>query len=288
MSHNDQAYGLDFLAQLSLFSSEDLFGTSNAEAAGPRLRRRPRKLDEPILRYVAYFHVVTTYQILYRFFAFRGRSPVYGWRLLAQLRDRQLITMEPIYPELGKASMNYIRLTQAGWHYIGIQPQPSHLRPYSRPELEYRLQYAEMMLERGHAGWREVRQEVAFEALRRWALSHYRNRLINENELMIRNRLEQMPPAKIRVPVIAHPQEGQVRIVLPVRSPATFRRSLSDLPSLQLFPTIPFEIVCADRAFFQDALEIIDKHSRRNRYEYTIHYVPHFTDRPNPRTYVAS
>lgn len=280
---------LSRLEQIELLPPEELlFGASRNDAKASKKRNRKSKLETPILNFIDYFHVVTTYQVLYQFFAFRGKSPVYGWRILRKMQDNDLITSFPIYPELGAASLNAIRLTAEGYRKLGKIPSPRDLRTLPKHELEYQLQFAEMMLQRGFEGWRLARPEVAFEAMRRWALAEYRTRLLNETERLARERIERMPAEPINVPMLVHPQKNWIRFVLPARPDRSFKKVLESLPSFALLPRIPIELVCADSELLEQCRDMIDRHAKENRYRYTVRVVPHFSQRPNPRTVVIN
>lgn len=275
------------MEQIELLPPEEISPKSaGSSSPSKKARKRTSKLEGPILNFIDYFHVVTSYQVLYQFFTFRGKSPVYGWRILKKMQDDNLITTFRIYPELGASSLNAIRLTAHGYQKLDKTPQAKDLKSFSRHELEYRLQFAEMMLQRGFEGWRMARSEVAFEAMRRWALAEYRTRLLNETERLARERIERMPPSEIGVPMLVHPLKNWIRFVLPARPDRSFKKVLETLPSFDLLPRIPIELVCADNELLEQCRELIEKHARDNRYRYTLRAVPHFNLRKNPRSVV--
>jgi hypothetical protein len=278
----------DSFDQPYLLPANDVVGPPPSTGPGAAMRRRKRGLDEPVLRFVAHFGVVTTYQVLYRFFSFRGKSPVYGWRLLKHLREAGLLHFEPVFPELGAASMHALRLTAAGWAAIGQPPRKDDLAPLTPGRLHYLLQHAEMMLVRGQEGWREVRPDAAFRVLKRWALAGYRDRLLNDHEILARTRLERIPEELLKVPLLLHPASADIRLVLGAEGGRDFRRELRRLPDFQLFPPIGVEFVCAEPELAEEARRALARHAERRRYQLVLHRAPSFSARPNPRLAIAA
>lgn len=271
--------------QPHLLPAEDIVPDHSPRVPTPA-RRRGSKLELPIMQFIGHFDVATTYQVLHRFFSLRGKTPVYGYRVLRQLRDAGLLMSERIYPEAGAASLTYLRLTRAGWAAIGERPSAEVLRPLPRPRLEYKLQFAEMMTVRSSEGWREVKASSSFEVLRKWALASYRDRILNDYEIVQRAAIEKMDHGPMKLPVLVDKARSEVRIVLPFREGENPRRSLRALPDMGLFPPVHVEIVCADSELLQEALSLLAKHSEKGGYSVTPSWVPHFNERPNPRNAV--
>lgn len=271
------------LDQPSLLPADELFPEQRPVPIREIKRRRPRTLDEPVLNLVAHFEVITTYALLTHFFVNRARSVVYGYRLLKQLRERGLIAFTPIYPELGKASMNAVSLTAAGWRMLGQRPPSTSLRPMAPDMLRFKLQYAEMMIQRASEGWREIKPDKASALLKKWALASYKNRMLNEYEMAARNALERMPDFDFPLPMLYHKGLGWIRIILPAQPGKSFKRILESLPNFSLMPKIPYELVCGDSEKLEECKDLLAKHASKHKYRYRLAAVPHFNTRPNPR-----
>lgn len=259
---------------------------SGERNAHPPIRlkgRRGSKLDEPILQFIGHFQAVTTYQVLDRFFTSRDKSPVYGYRLLKRLREAGFITSAPIYPELGAASLTYLALTKLGWAAIGVTPSVKALRPLPRPYLEYSLQFAEMMIVRAGEGWREVRPDSVFKVIRNWGLAQFRDRRLNDHEIIRRATIERMPEVEVPFPLLIHQSGDRIRLVLPVREGENFQRTLRNLPDLALFPPMQFELVCANAELAREATDTLSRYAERKGFKFEIYHVAHFNARPNPR-----
>lgn len=254
---------------------------------GGRYRYRPRRYDVPILRYVAYYRAVTLHQVIYRFFVYAGKGASYGYRVLRRLIKEGLLAAEPLDPELGASSRIVLRLTDKGWSVLGIQPlRERHTMP--RAVLEYRLQFADLMLDREASGWRLLPASKTFQAIRMEALSAYKNRLLNPSEAVIRERLERMPPLEIKLRAIRHVRTGAVRLLLPVRRGKSFKTAIDSLPSLSIVPRIDFELVCSEPHLAAPAKQYLERWSARTKTTIRVHQHPHYRTRKPPEFRRAS
>lgn len=246
-----------------------------------RYRFRPRAYDAAILRYVGYYRVVTGHQIIYRFFTYAGKGDGYGYRILRRLQQQNLLFAEPLDPDLGATSRLVYSLTREGWRMLGLRP-PTSRRTVPEYVREYRLQFADVMLERESEGWRLIPSAQSFPALQNWALRHYRDRLLNATEMVIRERLERLRPFDLGLRLIGHPSTGEVRVILPVRRGRSYKATIDRLPNLSIFPPLTFELICSDSDLESSAIDYLYRWANRAHIRVVIQTSPHFRSRPAP------
>lgn len=247
-----------------------------------RYRFRARSYDAAILRYVGFYRMVTGHQILYRFFTYAGKGDRYGYRLLRRLTEQNLLKAEPLDPELGSVSRLVYTLTRDGWRALGLQPPAESRRTVPGYVREYRLQFADVMLERESEGWRLIPSNQSFMALQLWALGHYRDRLLNPTETVIRERLERLHPFDVGLRMIGHRTSGDLRLILPVRRGRSFKATIDQLPNLSIFPPITFEVVCSEPSLETPAVDYLQRWADRTRTQIRVRLLPHFRSRPSP------
>jgi hypothetical protein len=277
------AAGLSFLDQLPLFGFDDL-APPRARAADrlPLRATRPRGYDRAVLRYVAYYRLVTLHQVIYRFFVFDAKSASYGFKLVRRLVREGWLGSVPLDSERGSISRQVLSITPLGWLLLNARPPKQSRSETSRSVRDYRLQFAEMMLEREADGWRLAPSASAFGLLREWALAPYRGRLLNDDERVIRQRIERAPAVALPLNVLVRSITGDVRLILPIRSGRSFGRLLESLPPLNFFPPLEFEAVCSELELLSRAEEFVGRWSRDRGAQVRLHRVEHFRSRVHP------
>jgi hypothetical protein len=249
----------------------------------PKKSQRGRKFDVPILRYVCWHEYVTLHQLVYRFFVYDGKGPRYGFRVVQELIERGLIRSEPLDPDKGSISRQVLSATDAGWEYIGKKPRKGR-RPNDLIALrDYRLQFAEMILEREATGWRLVKgKKRGFELLRRAALAEYRKKTLTDMERLFQRRVREAASVPMRVSALEHPASGAVRLILAVRRWSSYKKEIQALPDLALFHTIVFEMVSADPVLEERARAYLKRWAAKRKINYEVVSVPHFRLREHP------
>lgn len=255
------------------------------ESGGKKtLRKRARGYDAAVLRYIGYYRVVTLHQIIYRFFIMAGMGPGYGFRLVRGLQKRGLVETRPLDSDKGTVSRALCTLTREGWQYLGRDEEPkSPKRANVSDLLEYRLQFAEMMLEREAEGWVLLVEEQAWGRIKKWGMSQYAGRALNEYERLSGRRIERMPPLSTGLNVLWHRNNGDIRFILPVRWGKSISRTLEKLPpSLGLFPPLQFEMVGADLELTRAAASMLARWGEGNKITLAVHQVANFRTRNHP------
>ncbi|HEX7071400.1 MAG TPA: hypothetical protein VF190_11365 [Rhodothermales bacterium] len=254
----------------------------------PRRRRvRPRGYDAAVLRYVGYYRTVTLHQVVYRFFLYDGKGPRYGFRLVADLVRRGLLAESPLDPRRGSVSRTTLAVTDAGWLALGLPKPRESKRAIVDAVREYRLQFADMMLQREVEGWVLVPEARSFATLRAWGLAAYRGRALTDSEIVFRDRLERMPPITIPLRVLAHRATGEARLILPVRRGKSFAHTIDALPSLAIFPPLVFEMVSPDPELARKADDYLRRWAERTRHRVRTVQSPHYRERPHPARVVV-
>lgn len=242
---------------------------------------RPRSYDEAILRYIAYHRVATVHQVIYRFFIYAGRGGRYGYNVIRRLISDGLVRSDPLDPEIGAVSRNVLSLTPKGWGIVGMKPAED---THAAAQLirEYRLQFTEVMLEREAEGWRLIHRTQVFNALREAALASYRDRLLNDSEAVIRERLEKMPAQAMTVHGLVHRQTGEVRLLLPVRRGKSYKSTIDTFPNVGLIGGINVELICSEINLAQPARHYLERWAGQRKTKIAVHQVPHFRSRKAP------
>jgi hypothetical protein len=93
-----------------------------------------------------------------------------------------------------------------------------------------------------------------------------------------------MQAEKLNVPLILHPTNQDIRLVLPVISGRNVKRTLAKLPSLSVFPPLGFELVSADTEAGTEARRLLNATAEKLRFSASVFEVRHFNQRPNPRS----
>lgn len=277
----------DVLSQLPLFlPGEEEFGEPDADSDEPSVRRRPRTYDHAILRYVGYYRLVTTQQVIYRFFLYAGRGPEYGYRVVRQLVRRGLLDESPLDPERGNVSQNVLSVTREGWRFLGRSMPSRGRRSSSSPVRQYRIQFADVMLDREVEGWNLVNSTAAFPVLKEWARQRYRGRMLNSSEAQIRDRLERLHPFDFPLHLLVRPSRGEIRLILPVRTTLSYRSTIDKLPgNMGLFPKLHFELVTAELDLGDAAASYLERWGKKHPAGIEIHRSEHFRSRPHPRSF---
>lgn len=256
---------------------------ASSRAPAPPVRQRSRSYDRAILRYVAYYRLVTTHQILYRFFLMAGHGPGYGFRLVQRLVRQGFLEARRLDQGRGAVSRQTVRLTAKGWQTLGMAPPVDPKRAAIQDVEEYRLQLAEVMLVRESEGWTLLSEDRAWPRIREWALAPYKGRALNDQDRLVLRRLENLTGVKVGLSVLHHRGRGEIRFVLPVRRGRSFRRIIEKLPqTLGLFPPLVFEMVVAEPPLEQPCRDVLRRWSERLKIPAQAIVLPHFRTRPHP------
>jgi hypothetical protein len=281
----ERAHGLAFLDQLTLFGPRDLDPQSAVGRSLPTRTTRPRTYDKALLRYVGYYRLVTLHQVIYRFFIYGGRPAAYGFKLVQRLCDEGWIDAAPLDSKLGAASRTVLSLTPLGWAILNAKPPKQTKSAMADALRTYRLQFAEMMLEREAEGWSLQPGSRAFATLQNWALAPYRGRMLNADERVIRQRLERTPAFRLPVNIISRNAGAEVRLVLPLRVGKSYSRTIDALPEFNFFPPLHFEMVASDLELLPKAEDYLRRWAQDKGLEVVAHSAAHFRSRPHPARY---
>jgi hypothetical protein len=253
--------------------------------------KRPRSYDDAVLRYIGYYRVVTAQQVVYRFFVNQGRGYRYGYKLLRQLVERGLVSESMLEPSRGTTSLRVLELTPVGWAYLNAERPRNPTHADGESIRRYRIQFAEMMLEREAEGWTLVPATDGWASLQAWAMREYRGRMLNDTERVMKDRVRRMPPWRPPMNLLVHRDaescragepQGNPRFIIPVRRGKSFARLLEKLPKMGLFPAPHFEIVSIDHDLAEAARQFIERWARERGIVATIHQAPAFQARPHP------
>jgi len=232
---------------------------------------------------VGFYRVVTTHQVIYRFFIFAGMGPGYGFRLVQRLVKQGLLASRPLDRERGAVSRHVLSMTAAGWDAIGLSTPVAKKHAAVQDIEEYRMQLADVMLVRESQGWTLVPEHAVWARLREWGLAPYRGRALNEQDRLIIRRLENMQPIKLGLSLLHHRGTGEVRILLPLRRGRSFRRLIEKLPAtLGLFPPPVFELVIAEPPLEDPCRDILRRWGEKLKVKPQIHALNHFRTRAHP------
>lgn len=251
-------------------------------------RRRGRPLggpsDNPVLAWIGYHRVVTTTQILWRFWAQKGKGHRHGNNVLKRLEEQELIVTTSIHPNLGRASPRVVQLTLHGWRYLHLSPPKGALATLPAPVLQHRLQYAETMLVREAEGWGFLPKDKMGPAIQAKALSWYRGRVLTGTEQAMRDAIKRNPPPEITLHGLRRIEDGKLRLLLPVRKGRSIRRVLRGLPRHMraLTDHLEFEIVSGDPDEIPIASELLQQWGRRNKLTVMAYHCRHYSERRTP------
>jgi hypothetical protein len=212
-----------------------------------------------------------------------GLTCSYGERVIRQLVQRGFLSSEPLEPAHGAASRRVLALTRDGWRRLGVSAPTGWDRAIPASIREYRLQCAEVLMVRRHAGWRLATREEAVARVRAWTLRPYRNRRLNDTERVIRERLERTPIDTLPLRVMVHDDTGDLRFVLPGRRGFGALARLARMPVCALWPRVEFEVVLSDVALKERAEDQIERWSARRGVSCRTHILRHHRTRPHPR-----
>ena len=255
--------------------------------ATQRLSRTPRRFDEPILRWVGYHGFVTVQQVVHRFWIQRGVGGQYGYRCVAKLVAEGALRQRLLDLGGDNSTPRIVYLTPDGYRKLGVPVN----RPYSGADLEahirYKIQGAEVMLEREPEGWTVIpktQEEAVVRAVRDFALGRFRGRALDSYAAHMRTRIERLSPKNFSLPmsVFWHPQLKEVRLLLPVRPGVSYKRHLEKVSGVGFMKHVDFEAVCSVPDLLSGAKRAVQRWAGRNKVEAHVHCVPHFRTRPNP------
>ena len=246
-----------------------------------------RRFDEPILRWVGYHEFVTVQQVVHRFWIQRGVGGKYGYRCVAKLVGEGALRQRLLDLDGDNSTPRIVSLTPEGFRRLGVAVKRSYSGIDLEAHIRYRIQGAEVMLEREPEGWLIIPksdEKAVVRAIRDCALEGYRGRALNSYEAHMRTRIERLSPANfdLTVSVFWHPKLRQVRILLPVRSGVSYKRHLEKVTGVGFLKKVDFEAVCPDPDLLSGANRVVQRWAGKNKVEARVHCVPHFRTRPNP------
>jgi hypothetical protein len=243
---------------------------------------RPRTYDREILTWIANHRAATTHQVLSRFFIARRKSASYGERVVHRLVSEGYLSRAALNPERGNSSRRVLRLTRRGWRRLAVAPPHGWNRPLPESVLEHHLQYGEVVMVRQTMGWRLVTAQETPDLVRAWLLRGYRNRLLNDTEVVVRERLERQDLSVLRARVLLHRQSGDIRFLLAVGRGVGVRARLAEIPVTGFWPPVELEMVCSDVRKLDEATAAIERWAKRGRVRAKIHRVAHHRTRSHP------
>lgn len=235
--------------------------------------------DRPILRWIALHRVVTTTQALERHFLSRGRGTSYGARVLQRLERDGLISSQPLEPNAGHATRRVLSLTRAGYEALGMKSRVERDRKMPYYLREYRIQLAEVLHVRQVEGWRIATPQEAPALVRAWSLRPYRNRMLNDTEIVVRERLERQQIGRLPMRILVRETTGDIRFLLPVRPRFSPDNALRKMPNAGLWPRVEFDLVCSDMLRLERASTAVQRWAKRARANVSVHRVDHHRTR---------
>lgn len=244
---------------------------------------RARTYDAEVLVYVAQRTVVTLHQVMDRISDAHGIGPAYVGRVVRLLVRARLLRAERL--EGGVRMRELLELTPAGHRVLQLPPlrEPARWRRALRP---YRLQFADMLLQRGADGFDFVSVREAFPHLHRWALRRFAGRSLNSHEAQDHYHLKRLPPYEPGLPLLVGRAGDDVRLVLPARPGLDPRSVLASIPPMPFHPPAAFEIVCAsadiESRHLERAIHAVRRWSARRRQPAVYHLATPWEARTNP------
>lgn len=277
--------------QRELFDWDDVqAGPETDEPELPTNRTRPRTYDDAVLRYIAFHRFVTTQQYIFRFRIYAGKSPSYGFRLLKRLIAEGWVKKKKLDPDKGGASKDVLSLTNEGWLRCGASPPTYQQKTQAANHREYYLQFAEVLLERQSKGWKFIRRDREhpqkgenwlYLLIQEWGLEPFRGRALNTEERAVRDAIKRAQEFQIELDGLWHPQQKDLRLMLPVRRGLDYKRKIEELPVQYLrgLPPITFELVCAHMDRLEGVKRTIRRWGDKMKLATNIERVEHFRTR---------
>jgi len=256
----------------------------------PRRRSpgRPRGLDVFVLRWLAEVRAATTQTTVTRFWTNAGKSSSYGYDVVARLCADGFVRADWLISGLGRASPQVLTLTPSGWAEVGLKAPHARTSPaVSAEQRDAWCQLAATLTERQATGWTVFTGAEAWAALRRVTLARYRLKALTGTEVVLRTRVERMPPAVLPCPVLWHAGDLAARLVIHVMPHRALRPWLNRLADLRLLAPLDLEVVCR-AALIDDVQTVVRRWAAARRMKVQQHYGPPFIDTPNPRLVAAT
>lgn len=204
---------------------------------------RDRRYDGLVLAYVARHHVVRHHQVHSFITASGGIGSEYVARVIRRLVQAGLLTSSRLPPG-GPAQPGVVELTRRGYGVLRLRP-PQESERWRASMLPYRLQFADMLLQRTLEGLRFMNAGEGAPILRQWALRQYAGRALTGYEPQDRDRLKRLPPIDPTLPLLVNDEATVVRLILPARPGLDPRGLLERIPAMPFHPPLTFELVCA-------------------------------------------
>lgn len=264
-------------------------GGRHSTPSTPRTAR-PRKYDRPILGWLACHHAATRIQIAYRWWLHGGRGHRAAYRVLAELVERGLITSGRVRLPGAERGIEYVTLTREGWRMVGGRPPRDPVSVWTRDEILYTIQQAEMDLQRGPEGWALIPHGATdrmTEAIQGWLRTFERDRgTLSYTHLA---RIEHLSRRGWTFPFdgLWHAKDGAFRFVVPSSRGVGLTPLLARMPNIIQLPFLPVELVGTDARRHRSTAWVLTKWARRHggasgrRVEAS--HVASFWDRPMPR-----
>src|SRR5690606_19363085 len=118
--------------------------------------------------------------------------------------------------------------------------------PRTQTLLEHRLQVAETLMIRRVEGWELVPEGESEDAVRRWALRPFRERMGTDTDRVVANRIRRLALSPLPYRILRHTETGDVRLVVTVRRGRSVVGTLRQVPDMRLCGQIGIELVGAD------------------------------------------
>jgi len=217
----------------------------------------------PVLLWVARHRVVTSHQVLYRFWWLAARHPRHGARVIRLLIRHGYLTSTSLDRQRGRASVRVLAPTSLARRMVAGRPGGREL--LGRKQL-VGLAWTQLALTWESAGWRELRDhDERWAAVREWGLAPYHGHRGNASDRTNRAAIERMAPQRFGtgVQVWAHRTTGGIRVAIAAGHPAIMTRRLNALPKLGLFPPLPIALVGDGWSDLEAAEATLERWARR-------------------------
>lgn len=269
--------------QMPLLAEEEAPPPKPGPPPGKRPRGRPpgSAVEHELLSWIGYYRYVTTAQVIERFWTGQGKGSRYGYAVLKGLKEADLLSITPLEPGRGGASIRVLQLTKSGWGRIGESMPADASRPPLEDKLLYRIQLAETMLVRGPERWRLIEREHLGPAIKARALSAYRGRVLTTTDQALRDAIQANKPPAMPLHGLRHLESGDLRILLPVRRGLSAKRLLDRMPANlgNLTRSVTFEIVAAGHDKVAAGVKLAEQFGREFKVQVHTYSTPHFATR---------
>lgn len=229
-------------------------------------RRRARRYDYSVLRWVARYRVVTLHQVAYRFWYLDGRSCRHAYRVVKRLHDAGLVRYAPYQPHKGAASRRLLMLTEAARVLLDLPPIRDPMAEPHRQRM-FRLEVAQLEIDLEAEGYRESDPDDAWECVRRAALTALRRVGVrNEYDRLVEDRIRRFtPPGPLPFSVWARADNDCI-LSVGHQTRAEMLRAIASLPEMRFLQPLRFRVVAADEAVGLEAVQVLQRALRGRRF----------------------